>query len=456
MSNMIYNIGDKPKKWYEWIIYPIQMLLAVFVATVLISTICGTPIATGLIGGCVGTIVYQLVTGFKSPMFISNSGATVSAVVGALALSSTGGNYLAVAVGGVVIFIVYALFALLIKLKGIQALNKVFPPVLVGAVTIVIGINLAGFIPTYVGLGGPATMAGVLIGIVTMLIVALSSHYMKGFAKTIPFLFGLIAGSLIAMILYFIGNATNMSAQLNLFDAGALANLNNWLANPQFFALPDFAFMHWAENAADFNWTTFASILVLFIPVSICALLEHYSDHRVLSNIVGVDLTERPGLHRTLLGDGLASAIGTFVCGLPNTSYGESIATIGFSRVASVWMTTIAALIMGLLAFIAPFQILLQLVPSAVFGGCSMILYGYIAASGLKTIINNKVDLENNKNLLIVSVILTVGASGIWLFSESFAGVSLAMVLGLILNLILMSKEKKSNIDSEKIVDKRE
>lgn len=312
------------------------MLLSVFVATVLISTICGTPISTGLIGGCIGTIIYQLVTGFKSPMFISNSGATVSAVVGALALSSTGGNYLAVAVGGVVIFIVYALFALLIKLKGIQALNKIFPPVLVGAVTIVIGINLASFIPTYVGLGGDATMMGVLIGIITMLIVALSSHYMKGFAKTIPFLFGLIAGSLIAMILYFIGNATGMSAQLNLFDAGALANLNNWLANPQFFALPDFAFMHWAENVADFNWTTFVSILVLFIPVSICALLEHYSDHRVLSNIVGVDLTERPGLHRTLLGDGLASAIGTFVCGLPNTSYGESIATIGFSRVASV------------------------------------------------------------------------------------------------------------------------
>ena len=203
------------------------MLLAVFVATVLIATICGTPIATGLIGGCIGTIIYQLVTGFKSPMFISNSGATVSAVVGALALSSTDGNYLAVAVGGVVIFIVYALFALLIKLKGIQALNKIFPPVLVGAVTIVIGINLAGFIPTYVGLSGPATMAGVLIGIVTMLIVALSSHYLKGFAKTIPFLFGLIAGSLIAMILYFIGNATGMSAQLNLFDAGALTNLNN-------------------------------------------------------------------------------------------------------------------------------------------------------------------------------------------------------------------------------------
>lgn len=484
MNNLIYGIREKPKKWYEWIIYPIQMLLAVFVATVLIATICGVPIAIGLIGGCIGTIVYQLVTRFKSPMYISNSGATVSAVLGALILGSTftipvtpelieklnalnintaglvvGGlytiptpqiaaalnvplNYFAVLIGGFIIFIVYAIFALLIKLKGISILNKIFPPMIVGSVTIVIGMNLAGFIPGYVGLDTASTMTGVLIALFTMVVVALSSHFFKGFAKTIPFLFGLIAGSIVAVICYFIGQAIGSETfiAMNVFDTNAINGLQNWLSNPSVFALPDFGFFHW-QNATTMEWNDYISIIILFVPVSICALLEHYSDHKVLSNILGTDLTVEPGLHRTLLGDGLASAVGCAVCGLPNTSYGESIATIGFSRVASVWVTLIAALLMGLLGFIAPVQILLQLIPSAVFGGCAMILYGYIAASGLKTIINNKVDLEDNKNLVIVSVILTIGVSGIWLFTQSFAGTSLAMVVGVVLNLLLFRKK---------------
>lgn len=182
---------------------------------------------------------------------------------------------------------------------------------------------------------------------------------------------------------------------------------------------------------------------LFFVPVAICALLEHYSDHRVLSNIIGTDLTKDPGLSRTLVGDGVASAVGTAVCGLPNTSYGESIATTGFSRVASVWVITAAAALLGLMSFIGPVQAFVQSIPSCVFGGCAMILYGYIAASGLKTIINNKVDLEDNKNLLVVCVILTVGVSGIFLFDAAFAGVSLAMVLGVILNTMLKFKKKQ-------------
>lgn len=160
-----------------------------------------------------------------------------------------------------------------------------------------------------------------------------------------------------------------------------------------------------------------------------------------MSNIIGHDLTEDPGLHRTLLADGVASAVGTAICGLPNTSYGESTATVGFSKVASVYMVSIAAALLGLLAFIAPIQALIQSIPSCVFGGCAMILYGYIACSGLKTIMANRIDLEDNKNLIITSVILTVGVSGIFLFTQSFAGTSLAMVLGVVLNLILKNKK---------------
>ena len=169
MNNLIYGISDKPATLKEWILYSIQQLLAVFVATVLIAVICGTPINACLFGACVGTLTYQLVTKFKSPMFISSCGATCSAVIGALAIGE--GNYLLVVVGGLVIFIVYSLVAALVKAKGIESINKIFPPAIVGSITMVIGINLAGFIPTYVQVGGAASNIGVLVAIFTMIVL---------------------------------------------------------------------------------------------------------------------------------------------------------------------------------------------------------------------------------------------------------------------------------------------
>ena len=426
-NNLVLNTNEKPRSAKEWILYPLQMVMAVFVATVLIATICGTPIDVCLLGGCVGTLIYQCFTKFKSPMFISNSGATVSAVIGALALG-TAPNYLAVAIGGIVVALIYILFASIIKWRGIAIFNKVFPATIVGPVTIVIGLNLATFIPSYVGMGNDNAMWGVAIAIITMLVVAITSKFAKGFMKTIPFLLGLLVGYILCLIVELIGWTS----------FGILAT---WKEIDGFFNVPDFAFLKW--NFADFKASMLIDILLLFAPVSICALLEHYSDHKVLSNIIGKDLTEDPGLHRSLMGDGIASMVGTWVCGLPNTSYGESTATIGFSRVASVMVSTVAALFLGSLAFIEPVQVFLRSVPSCVFGGCAMILYGYIACSGLKTLINNKVDLENIKNLIVTSVILTVGVSGIYFFSASFTGVSLAMVLGVILNLTLSVKRNK-------------
>lgn len=428
MSKMILDTQELPRNLKEWILYPLQMLLSVFVATVLIATICGTPIDVCLLGGCLGTIIYQLCTGFKSPMFISNSGATVSAVIGALALGSTP-NYLAVAIGGVMIFTVYAIFALVVKLKGIETFNKIFPATIVGPVTIVIGLNLAKFIPTYTQVGGTYSGLGVLIAIVVAIIVALMSRYAKGFWKTIPFLIGLLAGFVLCLLFEVTG----------VQDFGIIAK---FAAIDSFFHSPHFVLHQWSESP--WEWSYLGEIALLFIPVSICALLEHYSDHKVLGNIIDHDLTKDPGLHRTLLGDGLASMIGTWTCGLPNTSYGESVANIGFSKVASVAVTSVAAAVMGCLAFIEPFQVFLQAIPSCVFGGCAIILYGYIASSGLKTIRNANIDLENNKNLIVISSILTVGVSGAYLFSSSFTGVSLAMVIGVILNLLL--RDKKSEV----------
>lgn len=427
-NGLKYDIRDCPKKWYEWILYPIQQVLSVLVATILIANICGTPISSCLVGACIGTLTYQIITKFRSPIFISSCGATVSAVCGALALGN-GQNYLAVMIGGLVILVIYASFALFIKFKGIEKFNKLFPPVIVGAITMVIGLNLATFIPTYVHSGSETANWEILVALITMFTVALSSHYFKGFLKTIPFLIGIIVGYAVAGVITACGAA-------RLIEFGTIDS---------FFQLPDFSFLHYGENKL--TWSMVLQVIVLFLPVAICAILEHYSDHKTLSNIIGTDLTVEPGLHRTLLGDGVASALGTIICGLPNTSYGESIGTVGFSKVASVWILTIAAGLLGILGFIQPVQVFLNSIPSCVFGGCSMILYGYIAASGLKTLVNNKVDFEDNKNLIVVSVILTVGVGGAMIkITDSFnlSGVAFAMLLGVILNLILKRKSTEN------------
>lgn len=396
-------------------------------ATVLIANICGTSVSGALFGACVGTLLYQVITKFRSPMFISSCGATVSGVCGALAMGS-GDNYLMVAIGGLVILAIYGGFALVTHFTGVKWINKIFPPAVVGSVTMVIGLNLATFIKTYTSTGNENIAWQVGIAIVVMLIVAVVSRYGKGFMKNIPFLFGIAGGYIICLILYACG--------IKLIDFSSFSNMQ-WY--------PDFAFLHW--RASDWSWANFGRTCLYFIPVGICAMLEHYSDHRVLSNIIGQDLTVDPGLSRTLLGDGAASFLGTVVCGLPNTSYGESIATTGFSKVASVWVITAAAATLGLMSFVAPIQAFVQSIPACVFGGCAMILYGYIAASGLKTIIQSGLTLNDNKNLIIVSVVLTTGVSGIFFLDSAFTGVALAMVLGVALNLILKDEDVPTSLE---------
>lgn len=437
-NNLIYDVRDCPKKWYEWIVYSVQMLLAVFVATVLIAKLCHTDPGMAMLGAAVGTILYAVITSFKSPMFISSCGATVSAVLGALCLGGAhwngeawegNPNYIAVAIGGGIIFLVYAAFALIIKLGGKKAFDKIFPPAIVGSITVVIGVNLAGFIPGYVG----SSWIPLVVALITMIATAVFSHYLKGFWRSIAFLLGLLVGYVLAIILEVSG--AHDFGVINAFKGMTWFNPNS------------FAFMQWANSP--FEWSQLPQIILFFLPLAICAALEHYSDHKVLSNIIGKDLTQDPGMDRTLLGDGAASAVGTILCGQPNTSYGESIATIGFSRVASVWITLAAAVLLGVLSFIPPVSAFINSIPAAVFGGCAMILYGYIAASGLKTL--KQVDLENNKQLIITAVVLTIGASGLALaLTAQFSleiGVALAMVAGIILNLVLRDKKSESSLD---------
>ena len=421
-SNMLYNINDKlPVK--RLIVAALQQVIACFVATILIPQICGLPIAPAMLGACIGTLIYQLCTRGQSPMFISSSGAFVAAVIGGLALGAAP-NYTAVAIGGAIVCIVYCIIGAIINKCGTTWMNKVLPPVVIGPIVAVIGLNLATFIPTYFQINGEYSLLGVGLGMLTLAITALISHYGKGFIRNLPFLFSILIVYAFAALLTVCG--------IPIIDFSVFNNIKS-------FQMPDFAFLHLSA----FDWGLLPQILMLFLPLSLVTIAEHTSDHKALSAVIGTDLTQNPGLGETLIGDGIATAAGCVIGALPNTSYGESVGTTGFSKICSKYVITLAAVIMGLAAFFGPLQAFLVSIPSAIFGGCAAVLYGYITLSGIRTIKDNNIDLNNNKNVTIIASVLTLGVSGaVCNFGVvSIGTTALAMIVGIVLNLILKSDE---------------
>ena len=420
---MLYNINDKlPAK--RLAVAALQQVIACFVATVLIPQICGVPIAPAMLGAALGTLLYQLFTKGQSPMFISSSGAFVAAVMGALALGAAP-NYLAVFIGGLIVCGVYFAVGLAINHFGTNWINKVLPPVVIGPIVAVIGLNLATFLPTYFQVGGQYSLIGFGLGILTLLITAIISHYGKGFIKNLPFLVAILVVYGFAAILTLCG--------VPIIDFSVFNNV-------RLFQIPDFAFLHFGA----WNWGILPQILLLFLPLSLVTIAEHTSDHKALSAVIGTDLTQKPGLGHTLMGDGAATALGTLIGAMPNTSYGESVGTTGFSKICSKYVITLAAIMMGVAAFIGPLQAFLVSIPSCIFGGCAAILYGYITLSGIRTIKDNNIDLNNNKNVTIIAAVLTLGVSGaVCNFGVvSIGTTALAMLTGVCLNLLLKEKSK--------------
>lgn len=425
MNDMLYNINDRlPTK--RLIVAALQQVIACFVATILIPQICGVPIAPAMVGAGIGTLVYQFFTRSQSPMFISSSGAFVAAVMGALTLG-TAPNFTAVAIGGIIVGIVYCIIGGIINHFGTDWINKLLPPVVIGPVVAVIGLNLATFLPTYFQVNGQYSLIGFGFGMLTLAITALISHYGKGFIKNLPFLFAIL-------IVYVIASITTAIHRVPLVDFSAFNNVH-------LFAMPDFSFFH--IDFTTFNWKLLPQILLLFLPLSLVTFSEHISDHKALSAVIGTDLTKYPGLGNTVIGDGIASTIGCFIGALPNTSYGESVGTTGFSKICSKHVIRLAAVIMAITGFFGPLQAFLVSIPSCIFGGCAAILYGYITLSGIRTIKDSGIDLNNNKNVIILASILTLGVSGVVCnFGViSFGTTALAMIVGIALNMIL--KEEK-------------
>lgn len=406
---MIYNVYDRPPIGKS-LLFALQLMLSCFTATALIAQICGVPLSGAFLGAGFATVVYGIVTKHGSPMFISNSGAFVAPVLAALVV----GGYTAVAVGGFVAFLVYFIFGIIFKYISVDNLYKFMPKVLIGSVTVVIGINLMGFIPGYIGDTGNL---GVIIALITVLAIALSSHYFKGTLSMFPFLIGTLVGYIVSM-------------PFGLVDFSKFQGIH-------LFNIPDVAFTHWTVVP----FKTMIPVIVVYIAFTISAICECLSDHAALGGIIGKDLYKEPGLTRIFIGEGVANLATSCLGGLGACSYGEGVGAVGFSKCASTFVTGLAAIMMMLLGFLEPVQAFIASIPSCVIGGgTACILYGFISSSGIRLL--KDVDFNKQKNLIICSVVLALGISGVTLGGDTFSlsGTALALVAGVLLNLILKEK----------------
>ena len=411
---MLYDVNSRPPFW-QLITFSLQLLLSCITATILIANICGVPVSGALFGAGLATITYLSVTRYQSPMFISNSGAFVAPVLIALAA----GGYTAVAVGGLTTCLVYCVFGLVFKRIEVENIYRVFPPALIGAVTMVIGITLMGFIGTYVQIGGESNTWGILIALFTAVVIAVVSHYAKGMARVLPFLIGTLAGYAVAV-------ALTLAGVCNIVDFSVFRGI-------RLFAFPDLAMSHWTHVP----FAKLVPVILIYIAFTVSAMMEALSDHAALGGIIGKDLYKTPGISRIFAGEGLANLVSSCFGGLGSCSYGEGVACVGFSGVASTVVTGTAALMMEFLAFFVPVQAFVASIPSCVFGGCAIVLYSYIAISGIKMLRN--LDFNNQKNILLIAIPLSVGISGIALGGTDFSlsGTALALIAGIVINAVL-------------------
>ena len=463
---LIYNVTDKPK-FGQTIIFAIQQLLAIMAATIAVPSIIGHDMshAAALFGAGVGTIVYLLFTKFNSPVFLGSSfafiGSMFTAFAGAVSMSL---GYLGMIIGAVFAGLVYVIIAIIVKFAGVKWINKLMPAVVIGPTVAIIGLSLAGnaigdlfkgsvltavssFVVDSNGVVGTATSLvpvadpyiALICGLVTLFTTIIVSVYGKKMMKLIPFIIGICAGYAVAAIFTLIGNTAGVDA-LKVIDFSKFENMA-WL--PDFTFITAFSGNYDFGSVGDFG-SYLATIAVAYIPVAFVVFAEHIADHKNLSTIIDRDLLTDPGLSRTLLGDGIGSIAGAFFGGCPNTTYGESVGCVAITKNASVYTIFTAAILCILISFVAPFMTFLATIPSCVMGGVCVCLYGFIAVSGLKMI--QKVDLGQNKNLFVVSVILIAGIGGMVLTFDSITitSTACALILGIITNLIVSNAKEES------------
>ena len=405
--------------------------------------------AAALFGAGVGTIVYQLFTKFRSPVFLGSSFAFIGSMLAAFA----GGvsmqlGYIGLILGAIFAGLVYVIIAVVVKMVGVKWINKLMPPVVIGPTVALIGLSLAGAAIKDVFSYGPQdannafimsthSWVSLVCAMVTLVVVVLCSTYGKKMAKLIPFILGILAGYVVALIFTVIGKAVNNEALIILDLAPFYELTKDGFSLSTLIAIPDFTFFNGFQGIKELNGAYVATIAVAYIPVAFVIFAEHIADHKNLSSIVDCDLLENPGLHRTLLGDGIGSIVGAIFGGCPNTTYGESVGCVAITRNASVITITVTAVMSIIISFISPFVAFLDSIPGSVMGGVCMTLYGFIAVSGLKIL--QSVNLSANKNLFTASVILISGIGGMAMAigKVTLTSIACALILGIITNLLL-------------------
>ena len=453
---LIYNVKDKPK-FGQLIIFSIQQLLAIMAATIAVPAIIGNGMtaSAALFGAGAGTIIYQLFTKFKSPVFLGSSFAFIGSMFAAFAgAASAAMGFLGIVIGAIFAGLVYVLLAIIIKIAGVNWINKLMPPVVIGPTVALIGLSLAGAAIKDVFSYGPQDDNGSFImstniwislicALVTLFVVIICSTYGKKMAKLIPFIIGILAGYVVAGIFTAIGIATGNDALIVLDLAPFQALVAEGVSINTFLQVPQFTFLKGIPAIKELDASYITTLAVAYVPVAFVVFAEHIADHKNLSSIIESDLLEDPGLSRTLLGDGVGSAVGAIFGGCPNTTYGESVGCVAITKNASVATITCTAIMAILISFVSPFVAFLDSIPGCVMGGVCITLYGFIAVSGLKMI--QKVDLEDNANLFTASVILITGIGGmaIAIGKVTLTAIACALILGIIVNIVLNRKKSK-------------
>ena len=459
---LIYNVKDKPK-FGQVLIFAFQQLLAIMAATIVVPVIVGNGMteSAALFGAGIGTLVYQLLTKFRSPVFLGSSFAFIGPMVAAFAgaMGNVTLGYLGLIIGAAFAALIYVIIALVVKFAGVKWIDKIMPASVIGPTVALIGLSLSGaaindvfcysdkitygtssYFPMNATLWASLTCA-----LVTLAVVILCSVYGKKMAKLIPFIIGILAGYVVALIFTLIGKATG-NAAIQIIDFTPFEKLvADGVKLSTFVAVPKFTFINAFKGIGDFKVSYLVTVAVAYIPVAFVVFAEHLADHKNLSSIIEADLLEDPGLHRTLLGDGVGSFFGALFGGCPNTTYGESVGCVAITRNASIVTILTTAVMAIVISFISPFVAFLDSIPGCVMGGVCVTLYGFIAVSGLKMI--QKVDLEDNKNLFTVSAILIPGIGGMAMAIGGenkvyVTGIACALILGILVNLMLSGKKK--------------
>ena len=453
---LIYNIKDKPK-FSQLIVFAIQQLLAIMAATLVVPVIVGNGMspAAALFGAGAGTLVYIAFTKASSPVFLGSSFAFLGSMAAAFAGAATVElGYLGLIIGAILAGLVYVVIAIVVKLVGVGWINKLMPAVVIGPTVAIIGLSLAGNAVGDILKGNVTNEAGevlahplaaLICGLVTLAVTMLCATFGKKMIRLIPFIMGILAGYAVAAVLTIIGNAAGIDA-IKILNFGAFSVLwEGGIGLHTFFSIPEFTFLTAFGGFGELSGSYLASIAVAYVPVAFVVFAEHIADHKNISSIIEKDLLEEPGLSRTLLGDGVGSMVGAIFGGCPNTTYGESVGCVAITGNASVITIFTAAVGAIIIAFINPFVAFVNSIPSCVMGGVCMALYGFIAVSGLKMI--QKVDLEENHNLFVVSVILISGIGGLTLtFGQvTLTSIACALILGVLANVMLTAVGKKVN-----------